>query len=140
MIPVFTKTAGGYVPSNNEAQKQYDKDNYGDLVECRMISIRCPAEHRRFFVMIGEAFDYANSKRTRNHFRTDLTFEAGFYEVRVNHTGKTYAVAESLSYANMNNETFQKVHSRVLDVIIRTLNFDHDTQLYFIQNFGVPNK
>ena len=140
MIPVYTKTPGGYVPANEVAQKQYDKNDFGDLVECPFKSIRSPVEHRRFFAMIGKAFDYANSDRTRDYFRSDLVFEAGFYEVRINHEGKTYAVVQSLNYASMDNETFQTVHSRVLDVIIQTLGFDNDTQLYFIQNFGVPNK
>ena len=140
MIPVYAKTNGGYIPANDAAQKQYDKDDFGDLVECRMSSIRSPVEHRRFFAMIGKAFDYSNTDRTRDYFRSDLVFEAGFYDVRINHEGKTYAVVLSLNYASMDNETFQKVHSRVLDVIIRTLDFDNDTQIYFIQNFGVPNK
>lgn len=134
------KTPEGYVPANAAAQKQYDRLDYGGMIEYNFNVIRCTVEHRRFFAMIGEAFKRAATERTRDYFRSDLVFEAGFYEIRINHEGKTYAVVQSLNYASMDNETFQAVHSRVLDVIIQTLGFDHDTQLYFIQNFGVPNK
>lgn len=140
MKNLLCKIPEGYSPANDATQRQWDRLDYGGMIEFNGNVIRSPVQHRRFFAMIGEAHKRANTDQTQDNFRRGLVFEAGFYDVMVNHMGQIYAVVQSLKYADMDNETFQAVHSRVLDMIIQTLGFDHETQLYFIQNFGVPNK
>lgn len=137
---VLIKSPHGYLPHNESAVRLDARTDYGDMWEYTFVKIRCPRSHKRFFAMISDAYKAFNTKRTRDDFRKDLIFEAGFYDVKINHAGKPYAVVKSLNYASMDQEEFQAVHSRILDVIIQTLDFDHDTQLYFICNFGVPNK
>lgn len=111
-------------------------DKYSYVVN--IIKIRCPKTHRRFMKMVSAAHEIYPTNDSFDDFRTRLTFEAGFYETYVNFKGETFAKAKSLKYEKMDEEEFQMVHSRVLDVIIQHLGFDHQTQTDFIRNYNVP--
>lgn len=129
-----------YVPANDVMQKKFERQSVGDMEEANFNTIRCPVRHRRFFAMIGQAYKMYNTIRTIDNFRADLTMEAGFYEARVNFSGEAYLKPKSLEYAKMDQDEFDQLHSRVLDVIVQHLDFDHETQTQFILNWNVPVK
>lgn len=114
----------------------YEKNNY--LLEIE--KIRNPKRHRRFMKMVSDAHKLYPNEDSFDDFRTRLTFEAGFYDMHVNFKGEAFAKAKSLKYAKMDEDEFEKVHSRVLDVIIQHLGFDQQTQTDFIRNYNVPVK
>lgn len=129
-----------YIPANDVMQKIYNRQSLGDMVESNFNTIRDPIRHRRFFAMIGEAYKIYDTTRTLDNFRADLTMEAGFYEARVNFSGEAYRKPKSLEYAKMDQDEFDQLHSRVLDVIIQHCGFDHEMQTNFILNWNVPVK
>jgi len=140
LIKTFAPSGYAYVPANDVMQRLLDRQSIGDMIEASFNIIRCPAKHRRFFAMIGEAYKFASTTQTIINFRKALTFEAGFHELFVDLHGEAKAIPKSLEYAKMDEDEFAEVHSRVLDVIIQTLGFDEETQTRFILNWSVPVK
>ncbi len=53
-------------------------------------------------------------------YRRWVTMRAGFYKVYHTKKGELYE-AESISFASMDEQTFEEVYSRVLNVIIKDL-------------------
>lgn len=136
-VPAGTEA---YLPANDFMKRRFDRQSIGDMDEANWKKIRCPEKHKRFFAMIGDAYKIANTKRLIDDFRTDLTMEAGFYEARVDFSGRAYRKPKSLAYDKMDQDEFDQVHSRVLDVIIQHCGLDHETQQNFILNWNVPVK
>lgn len=102
-------------------------------------SIRSPEKHRRFFKMIRDAYKLFDTDRTFDQFRTSLTCEAGYYEECVSFTGEIYVKATSINYESLDEDEFQDLHSKVLDVIINNCGFSSETQKNFILNYNVPH-
>jgi len=129
-----------YLPANDVMQRKFERQEIGDMEEATFNTIRCPVRHRRFFAMIGQAYKLYDTIRTVDDFRADLTMEAGFYEARINFSGEAYLKPKSLEYAKMDQDEFDQLHSRVLDVIIQHLDFNEETQTRFILDWNVPVK
>lgn len=101
--------------------------------------VRSFPKHKRFFAMVRDAYSNYDTDRTFDQFRSDLTMEAGYYEPCVDFSGNAYRRPESIVFENLDENEFQDLHSKVLDVIINHCGFDEETQVYFIQNYNVPH-
>ena len=99
--------------------------------------IRCPKRHNRFMKMIEEARDRSNDSRSFKDYRKAVTFEAGFREFFVDFKGEVNEYPKSLEYANMDDEEFQDVHDKSLNVILQHGNLSNEDQEYIIRNYNV---
>jgi hypothetical protein len=76
--------------------------------------------HRKFFAMLNVAFEnrQAGEFGDLDVFRKTLLMQAGFYKI-INAIGdKILIEAESISFANMDNQGFVEVYNKVLDIIL----------------------
>ena len=116
---------------NNTFKVAYDTDydkmkriKVGDFLSCEIKKPRNYMFHKKFFALLNML--YQNQERYNNidHLRNDLTIEAGYYTLRENLKGEQVYEANSISFAQMNEETFEKYYSKCLDVIVKYFNFD----------------
>lgn len=89
--------------------------------------------HRKFLAMLRFAFnnwdmpiegvemgDYHVLKDFES-FREDITIRAGYYEATFGIDGSVKLKAQSISFAKMDDAKFERVYSRVVDVILQDI-------------------
>lgn len=132
------KSPFGLIANDASTADSLQKIKTGTVVTGKFTVPRNYQFHKKFFSLLNLAYEYwepaeidhvyGTPQKTFERFRKDLTIMAGFYnvEVRVNNTVRV--VAKSLSFAEMDQEEFEDVYDKVLDVIIRRVmvNFQHD--------------
>ena len=85
--------------------------------------------HRKFFALLDIAFDAWEPEpvmyhgmeiaKNKDRFREDITILAGHGEPTFNLNGEVRYKAKSISFAKMNQETFEKLYSAVINVVLQ---------------------
>lgn len=124
----FMRTPSGLVPADEQAAEWFAKVRMGQTVAA---SVRLPRNwrfHRKFFAMLNVA--YANydwpqidtkwgaAQCSFDSFREYVTVRAGHWEIGLTAKGEPRARPKSISFANMDEATFQTLYSDVLNVIL----------------------
>ena len=121
----FYKTDAGLMPMEN--CKPFDKLEIGEEIEIDITSKRNIQFHKKFFALIKLAFDNQDYYTDLEDLRKDLIKVAGFYENRTNFiTGEIETKHNSISFSSMNNDEFQEVYNKVLQVVSEFLNTDKE--------------
>lgn len=126
---VLTKAAGGaLIPLDQQAIDFLAKLKLGAGVTVEIKRHRNPAFHRKYFALLNLAFDaweptqatYKGEPVGKNfeQFRNDITVLAGHYEMAVNLRGETRLTAKSVSFAAMDQDTFDALYSATVNVIL----------------------
>lgn len=131
----MVKVPGGLAPYDDEAKELMNKIKQGRPVRCKLVRIRSWEFHKKFFALIGFAYDLwsdtmepgemevRGEKLTVlpniDRFRKDLTILAGYYEATFTLKGEMRLEAKSISFDSMDQDEFEKLFSRVIDVILR---------------------
>lgn len=84
--------------------------------------------HRKFFALIKVAYEawepepvyHKNVLIEKNlkRFRKDLIIQAGYYDTVFNINGELRLEEKSISFASMSEEDFERLYSRVIDVVL----------------------
>jgi malonyl CoA-acyl carrier protein transacylase len=87
--------------------------------------------HRRFFALLDVAFDAwepepqfykgVQIEKNRERFRKDIVIMAGYFTPVVNVKSEVRLEAKSISFAKMDQDEFQALYSRVLDIILQKI-------------------
>lgn len=91
--------------------------------------------HRKMFALYNLVFQNQEQYRVLDDLRRDITIEAGFYRERTNINGEVIKEAESISFANMDDDVFSQLYNRSLDVIVKYFNFDKQSMIDEIEQF-----
>lgn len=107
--------------------------------------------HKKFFTLLEVAYEAWDGpvvehkgiqvRKNLQKFRKDITIMCGHYELVVNIKGQVMKEAKSISFANMDQEEFEKLYSTAIDVILGKVlsNYtkeDLDEQVNRILRFG----
>lgn len=116
------------VPADDEAKDTISKWPTGQGIRVKVTRARNIKFHRKFFAMLNVAFDawdpvvqeYKGDTAVKNleRFRKDVLILAGFYVTTVNLRGEVRLEAESISFANMGEDRFDLVYSKVAEVLL----------------------
>lgn len=103
----------------------------GEVFDFEIVFPRNSRFHRKFFVLLSVGFEAWEPERTRKtykglpvaknfeQFREDVTILAGFYEQTFDIRGRMRLKAKSISFANMEEDEFERVYSAVADVLLQ---------------------
>ena len=81
--------------------------------------------HKKYFALLNLAFDYWEpgedqlGEKNFEQFREDVIILSGFYHQRIRLDGSVRVTAKSISFANMNEDEFEKMYAKTIDVIIK---------------------
>jgi len=120
--------AGALAPVDTEAREMIDGLKVGQAVRGTIRRARNPRFHRKAMALFRLAFDVWEPMTPLEYkglpvakdferFRKDMVILAGFYKPVYNARGELRLEAESLSFASMDENRFQKVFSAVLNVV-----------------------
>jgi len=124
------KMPGGVlIPDDDETAAFIGKVKTGNVVSIECKQPRNYIFLQKFFTMLNVGFDAFEPdeieykglpvQKNKERFRKDCIIAAGFYEPVANLNGDVRAEADSISFANMDDEEFERVYSKVADVILR---------------------
>ncbi|ABO60573.1 DUF1367 family protein (plasmid) [Burkholderia vietnamiensis] len=127
---LLTKAADGTLRPLDEAQadllKRYATDT---LIRCEVKQVRNPRFHRKFFALLTLGFEsweppileYKGFEVQKDfeHFREDVTIAAGFYVVTTNLHGSVRLRAQSISFASMKQDEFERLYNAVANVLLQ---------------------
>ena len=104
-----------------------DRFKIGDVMKVKPVMVRNPKFMKKFFALLNVGFDSFEPvtehkgqviQKNYERFRKDVTIMAGFYTVTVDINGAPKYEADSISFANMDEGTFEDLYSKVANVIL----------------------
>lgn len=123
------------IPEDTESLELLEKIRRGEVIRCTFTKMRSAAYHRKFFAMLGIGYDAwepqlddmpahsAPPAKLFEAFRKSITIAAGFYSatyvMRIDGSTAVELTADSISFANMDQPEFERVYSKVADVILQ---------------------
>lgn len=128
---LMMKTPKGWAPANLEAQEEHSRQKSGQYIHGNFRKLRDPVKHRKFFALLNLAFDwwepgeidskYGKPQKNFERFRKDLIILTGYFHIVVRLDGSTRPEADSISFATMDDDTFNDLYSKAIDVIIERI-------------------
>lgn len=121
------KTGTGYalVPAHESDLEQLKKLPT-DPLRVKVTRIRNVQFHRKWWALINFAFDCWEpeeenqvGEKNLDRFRKDIIILAGFYDRYIRLDGSTRIEPKSISFANMDEDEFEKLYSKTIDVILK---------------------
>lgn len=124
------KLSGGILtPATDEMAENLKSLKNNEQYEIEIKRQRNPAFHRKVFAFFGFCYDCWSGAHTEwefqdpdaqfDTFRKNLTVLAGFRVVTYTLDGRFRVEAESLSYANMEQDRFEKVYKALINAAIK---------------------
>ena len=122
-------TLAGATEEDQEALKRF---KIGVAVRCEVKQIRNYEFLKKWFALVNFAFDqwsefempeYKGEKvqPNRDKFRRDVTILCGYSHPVVNVRGEVRVEADSISFANMSEDTFESLYQKTIDVILQKI-------------------
>ena len=128
-IMVIKLQGGVIIPSLDDDAKKLERFKVGVPFSVTVKQPRNSKFHRKFMAMLNigyEAFEPDEKEykgmpvqKDFDRFRKDAVIAAGFYDLVSDINGNVKAQAQSISFASMDDEKFERVYSKVVDVLLQ---------------------
>lgn len=124
------KTFAGLVPDDENSVDVIKRLSIGDVVSCDIKKPRNYKFHQKFFTMFNLAFEnqdhFPETKLGRQQFYDWLKLKARYADYCKTPDGNTLATPKSISFASMDETTFQEFYEDIKDVIFDLIIPDAD--------------
>jgi hypothetical protein len=91
--------------------------------------------HRKFFALIRMVYQNQEHYSFEDELRADLLIDAGYFKTIVSIYGEERKEALSINFASMDQDTFDKMYSDVLDNIVKHFHFDKQDIIDNVQQY-----
>jgi hypothetical protein len=130
MDALLQKSQTGLIPADDSTREWLTKLKLGATVRADVRQFRNPQFHKKLFALLQYSFEYWSEKAPAmqykgedvrpdfERFRKDVTILAGKYHSTVNLKGELRLEADSLSYASMDQSSFDTLYSQVIQVLL----------------------
>ena len=128
-IDLVKHPGGLFSPLHDKDLERLQRFKNGETYTADIKLTRNPRFHRKVMAFFGFCFEHWSADRAGlgnadettqfNRFRKDLTILAGFYDTVTNIRGEVRAEAKSLSYAQMEQEEFERCYSSLINAAIK---------------------
>lgn len=127
-ITLVKSANGSLIPFSEEDQEKLRKFKTGSALGCEIAQMRNPQYHRKFFSLVKFLYDIWSEavppatyrgvevKPSIERFRKDLIILTGRFTAHYNIRGEVRVEADSISFAKMSQEEFEKLFSEVIDI------------------------
>ena len=125
------KTLTGLFPADPDSEESYKKLRQGGVIVADIKQVRNPLFHRKYMALLGLGFDqweppeidYKHGVPQKNfdRFRKDIAILAGYYHIVVRLNGEVRVEADSISFSNMDEETFEKLYNSTINVFLKQI-------------------
>jgi len=125
------KTLSGLLPFNPDTEAWYKRLKLGGVVEAETVIVRSPKFHRKYFALLNIGFDnwhpgeigsqYGVPQKNFERFRKDIAILCGYFDIVIRLDGTSRIEAKSISFASMEEEEFQDLYSKTIDVFLERI-------------------
>lgn len=124
---------GAFLPATEVEADKMRRFKVGGIVRADVAQMRNAAFFRKWWALVKIAFDaWSEEPRaleykgeavqpTFDRFRKDLTVLAGYYIATYNILGEVCLEAKSISFANMQEDEFEGLFSKTIDVVLQKI-------------------
>lgn len=122
---------GALVPCDPQATEFISGLKLGAPVRAEVKRMRNYKFHRKFFALLDFAYENWEPReatykgeivaKNRKQFRNDVTVLAGFGETTLTLKGEIRVVAKSISFANMEQDDFDRLYEASVSVILNKI-------------------
>jgi len=117
---LLRNTATGLVPEYPSDFDEKKKLKVGEVYSVEIKKARNYEFLKKFMAMVKVGHNNTKLELPFDVYRKVMIMKAGYFKAY--NTGKgTYYEADSIAFENMDEETFQDVYNRVLDVIVKDI-------------------
>lgn len=143
------RAASGLVPADPDAAEWLTKVKAGSVVKIKATKMRNWDFHKKFFAMLNVAYDnwdkpviqtkWGEAHCPFSRFREFITVKAGYFDPVVLPTGEIRPEAKSISFANMEQEEFDKLYSSAINAVLKHIltDWNNENMDEAVQNFIV---
>jgi len=127
----LTKTFQGFVPATPETADWANRLKPGQMIHGDFKKVRNPLFHRKFFALLNLGYEYwqpgeitseyGKPEKNFERFRKDVTILAGFFHTEIRLDGSVRVTADSISFASMDEDEFERVYNSVLTVLMNKI-------------------
>ena len=142
---ILKKTAKDFLRACDVEGEEYIKSlPMGQDVRVKISKARNIKFHRKYFALLNHAYDCFEPEdvdvpaHISNHgitpeknferFRKDIIILAGFYDATIRVNGEVRVEAKSIAFGNMNEETFNDMYSKTINVILKYVLKNYDKE------------
>lgn len=127
---LFQKGATGLVPACEEATDWLRKKKLGAVIMVEPREMRNGKFFKKWFALLDMAYSYWSEtvqpiefrgqpvRPSFQRFRKDMTILCGYYEAVTNLKGEMRLEADSISWAEMDEDTFRKLYDATIQVLL----------------------
>ena len=121
---LMSKTLSGQLkPCYDSDAELLKKIKAGDEVECEIKRPRNLKFHKKLFSLLNLVYSNQELYKDINDLRKDLTIAAGYFTERFDFNGTCIIEAQSISFSNMNQDTFDEYYQKILTAICDNMGF-----------------
>jgi hypothetical protein len=128
---ILIKTLSGWANGDENAEKLHLSVKLGSSIHGDFSRMRDAAFHRKLFALFQLAFEYfeppeidtkwGKPEKHFDTFRKNVTILAGYGHPVFNIDGTFKMEADSLSFGSMDQDTFNELYQRILDVLMKRI-------------------
>jgi len=116
------KRLSSLIPIDDEGKEALNSIGQGELIRVKLTKARNLKHHRKFFSMLQLVLENQERFPTIDHLLTAVKIEAGFYEdAPIDVRGKLVYLPKSISFAKMDQSTFDDFYLRAIAAVCRLL-------------------
>lgn len=133
MTEICLINSGGYLLPCRESDKaSLSRHKVGEVMRVKISKMRNGRFFRKWWVLVdfayahwepGEILDLKyeglRPEKNKERFRKDLTILAGHYRASYRVDGSVRVEAESIAWANMTEDEFEKFYSATIDAVLK---------------------
>lgn len=116
-----TKGASGLKilePASAHDEAEFEKLRYGSEYKADIRKARNPDHHRKGFALINLIHDNQERYENLEDTLTELKLKSGWYKQHVRLSGEVVYIPKSISFADMDQTSFEEFYDRVLEIAI----------------------
>jgi hypothetical protein len=127
-------TEHGLKPLYPADQDESKKLSLNEVYEVDIKKKRNIGFHRRFFALLNLGWQNTSLDMPFETYRKYIIMKAGYFEVYHTEKGAFYD-SKSISFSSMDQDQFEEVYSRVLDVIAKDIDTEKESIVNELINF-----
>lgn len=134
MTDIFLRrTLSGFAPDTDDDQEAVKRFRLNEVVRADVVKPRNIRFHRKWFALVKVGYQLWEEFCPRHQyngtevlpeferFRKDVTILAGYAKPVINVKGELRLEAESISFASMDDERFEKLYSATINVLLNKI-------------------
>ena len=120
MLLELTKSAdGSFIPSTENSIAKFKKVKIGETTLVDYKAKRNVQFHKKGFSLLNLIYQNQSKYESFEAMRTEFKLKAGLYELHVTTKGKTIYVPKSMSFSEMDENEFEELYSKFIDIALK---------------------